>query len=135
MKTNRSPVKNLHLLISAILILVIGVTYGFAPELIVPALASVKTGSPDISNAFKAIMGLYLGMATVWVWGIVRPQFWYAATVINILFTLGLAFGRLISLAIDGIPSGGMLGGLILESLVGLWGIISLRTFAEPLDK
>jgi hypothetical protein len=133
MKTQTSPFKNLHLLVSVILIGVIGAAYGFFPEKIVPALAGYEPGNTDISNAFKAIMGLYVGVAAFWLLGVLRPSLWYAATLLNIFFMLGLASGRLLSLALDGIPSEGLLVGLGLEFLLGLWGILSLRAFAKPL--
>jgi hypothetical protein len=68
MFTKQAPFKKLHLLVSVILIVVLAGMYGFAPEKLVPALAGTSA-NPDVSNAFKALMGLYLGMAIVWGWG------------------------------------------------------------------
>jgi hypothetical protein len=68
MSTKQASVKKLHLLVSVVLIVVLAGMYGFAPEKLVPALAGTSA-NPDVSNAFKALMGLYLGMAIVWGWG------------------------------------------------------------------
>ncbi|RYF64677.1 MAG: DUF4345 domain-containing protein [Cytophagaceae bacterium] len=131
MKVGRSPFKNSHLVVSVILILPIALTYGLSPEKIVPALAGFKAGSTDIGNAFKALMGLYLGIVLFWALGIVKPQYWYAATLVNIFFTLGSVLGRVISLAVDGIPSKEMIVALCIELVLGLWGILSLRSYGK----
>lgn len=129
MKTNLISFKYLHLRVSAGLILLIALTYGFSPQNIVPGWAEFTADRVDLPSIFKALMGMYLSMALVWVISTLRPQFWYGATLLNIFFTLGLAVGRLISLALDGIPSATMLVGLGVEVALGVWGILSLRRY------
>jgi hypothetical protein len=128
---NSKGFKNLHLAVSALLIFVIAVIYGFMPEKIVPALIDFKTDSNDIKNAFKAIMGLYLGISIFWTAGIIRPNLWQGATLSNILLMLGLGIGRILSIVIDGIPSDEMIGGTVLELILGIWGIISIRKYSS----
>ena len=105
--------KNLHLTISVILIIPVAVVYGLYPGFILQGLFDFKIESSDLANIFRAIMGLYLGMVTVWIAGIFNPKFWTAATITNLTFMGGLAIGRLISLALDGLPSFSLLLGLI----------------------
>jgi hypothetical protein len=45
---------------------------------------------------------------------------------------LSLAFGRVISLVVDGPPADELMVGLALELAVGIWGIVSLRTYGKP---
>lgn len=132
MRTNLISFKNLHLRVSAGLILLIALTYGFSPQNIVPGWAELKAARVDLPSIFKALMGLYLSMALVWVISTLRPQFWYGATQLNIFFMLGLAMGRLLSLALDGMPSAPMLVGLGVEVGLGVWGVLSLRRYGEP---
>jgi len=41
----------------------------------------------------------------------------------------GLALGRIISILLDGIPSNIFLGGLTVEILLAIWGIINLKRY------
>ena len=75
----------------------------------------------------RAIMGLYLGFGTYWLVGIVKPSQWQLATLTNVIFMGGLAFGRIISTLVDGI-SEQFMGGLILELIFMVWGFRNLKT-------
>jgi hypothetical protein len=63
------PFSYLHLLASAVLITIIALVYGFAPQKLVPALGNFQIGSHNVQNFFKAIMGLYFGTAAYWALG------------------------------------------------------------------
>lgn len=114
--------KNIHLLISALLVVPIAITYGFAPDLIWPLLFDFKVDTADLHNILKAVMGLYISVALVWMWGTYKPRYWETATILNIVFMAGLAAGRIISFALDGMPSVGL--------LVGFGGEIGLAILA-----
>lgn len=79
-------------------------------------------------------MGLYFGMIAFWIIGIFRPRQWHTATMSNVFFMIGLAFGRTISLVLDGIPSIYFSTGLILELTLALWGIINLNKYQSILN-
>ena len=123
--------KNLHLSISAFLIIVIAFIYGLSPENFLPKLFAFKVDSTDLRQVFRAIMGLYLAMAGLWLIGIFKPAYWKTATISNICFMSGLAFGRVVSLMADGVPSIYFLLGLILESMLALWGIKNIKQFGK----
>jgi len=93
--------KQLHLIISALIVFAIAMVYGFHPSL----LFDVKISSFDEHSIFKAIMGLYFAFATLWTIGILKPAFWKIATISNMIFMLGLAFGRIIAMIMDGLPT------------------------------
>ena len=107
--------RNLHLIMSAILIVVIAFVYGIAPRALLPVLFDFKVETTDLHNIFRSIMSLYLGMVIIWVAGIFKPRYWNIATIVNILFMSGLAIGRLVSFAADGIPSASLLIGFFVE--------------------
>lgn len=92
---------NLHLTISILIVVTVAFVYGFKPDL----WFDVKVKSIDEVNIYKAIMGTYIAFSSLWFVGIIREKFWQMATISNFLFMLGLAFGRMISLLFDGIPS------------------------------
>jgi hypothetical protein len=107
--------RNLHLIISTILIVSIAFAYGIAPDTILPAIFDFKVETTDLHNIFRAVMCLYLGMVIIWVAGIFKVRYWETATIVNIVFMSGLAIGRLVSFAADGIPSNALLIGFFVE--------------------
>jgi hypothetical protein len=74
-----------------------------------------KVETTDLHNIFRAVMCLYLGMVIIWVAGIFKARYWENATIVNIVFMSGLAIGRLVSFAADGIPSNTLLIGFFVE--------------------
>ncbi len=114
--------KNLHLSISAAIVVPVGLVYGGKPDL----LFEVSLQSPDEFSIFKAIMGLYLGFSFFWILGIFQKQFWKAATISNMIFMLGLAFGRLVSMFLDGLPSTVFLLGTVGELVLGVYAYYQL---------
>lgn len=121
--------KNLHLIISATIIIVVSLTYGLFPNNILPVFFDFKVESIDLNHIFRATMGLYLGMVVLWLIGIFKPFYWRAATISNVFFMIGLALGRIISLLVDGVPSIYFSAGLALELALGLWGIRNLNKY------
>ena len=121
--------KNLHLIISAIILTTVSLAYGLSPNNILPKLFDFKVETIDLTHSFRATMGLYLGMAVLCVLGVFKSRQWRTATVSNVFFMFGLALGRTISLVVDGIPSIYFSVGLVLELLLALWGIINLNKY------
>jgi hypothetical protein len=110
--------RNLHLIISSILMVPVAIAYGFAPPEFLPALFDIRVETTDLQNIFRAMMGLYLAMVIIWVAGIVKPGYWKTATIVNIAFMGGLASGRLISFVADGMPSVLFITGFFAEALL-----------------
>ena len=121
--------KNLHLLISILIIVPVALSYGLMPDGFLENIFHFKFESIDLSGIFRALMGLYIGMSIFWLTGIIKPKFWTAATISNVLFMAGLAFGRIISILFDGPSSTIFLVGLIVEILLAVWGIINLKKY------
>ncbi len=112
---------------SSLTVIGVGFTYGICPNRILPFFFDFEVNSIDLNNVFRAIMGLYLGLAFYWLIGIFKPEYWRNATLICIIFMGGLAFGRIISIILDGIPSLPFSIGTILEILLMFWGIRNLK--------
>lgn len=124
--------KNLHLLLSACILLIVAIVYGFNIFSILDNLLLLPARTVDLSNILKAIMGIYLGMASFWIIGIAKPILWHAATISNILFMGGLVLGRSISLLTDGKPSLIFVIGMLGELLLAIIGIYYLQKFKAP---
>lgn len=125
----RSSSRNLHLTVSILIIIPIALAYGLYPQMILPLLFDFNVDAINLVNIFRAMMGLYLGMSLIWIMGIIKSKFWITATITNITFMGGLAFGRLVSLAIDGVPGIYFLIGFIVELSLAIWGIKNLKKY------
>lgn len=125
-------IRNLHLGIASLTIILVGLSYGLCPSLFLPLLFDVKVENVDLSHVFRAMMGLYLGFASYWIIGVFKEEHWRGATLSSIVFMGGLAIGRMVSILIDGIPSVVFLIGTVMEILFMLWGIKNLRIRSMP---
>ncbi len=115
--------KNIHFYISIPVVLVVALVYGFHPGL----LFEISPNSSDEHNVYKAIMGLYLAFVSFWFWTLFYPNYWRTATISNVLFMLGLAFGRLLSFIFDGWPSVLFMVGFLGELTLALYGCYLLK--------
>ena len=121
--------KNLHLFLSLSIVVPTAIIYG-SPS-ILPEYLDIQVNTVDFSNMLKAIMCLYLGISIVWILGIWKTKFWKNATQLNILFMLSLAIGRMISILMDGFPTGGYIFGIIAEFVLGSYSIFQLKKYSQ----
>ena len=119
-----------YLIFSAAGLSAVALSYGVAPASILPKLLDLTVEGTDLTHIFRAIMGLYLGMIILWVFGAFRPTFTRAAVIAEVFFMLGLALGRVVSLIVDGVPSVLLIGYTVVEMALGLWGILLLTKFS-----
>lgn len=119
--------RNLHLIVSITIVAPTAIIYGSSSLL--PQYLDIQANSTDFSNLLKAIMLLYLGVSAVWLMGIWKKEYWRKATELNILFMLSLGLGRILSMLIDGLPTGGYIFGVIAEISIGLFSIYQLKKY------
>ncbi|PDS23676.1 DUF4345 domain-containing protein [Flavobacterium branchiophilum] len=127
MKISILKINNLHLILSSLTVIGVGLAYGISPNKILPIFFDFKVESADLNNVFRAVMGLYLGLAIYWIVAIFKVEHWRNATLISTIFMGSLAIGRIISILIDGIPSFPFLIGKFLNYIFMFWGIRNLR--------
>lgn len=120
-------IKNAHLIISLAIVLPTAVIYGSPSTL--PKHLDIQVNTIDLSNMLKAIMCLYFGISMVWIMGIWKSHYWKIATQLNILFMLSLAFGRILSMLTEGLPTGGYVFGVVAELVLGLYSIYQLKKY------
>lgn len=116
-----------YLLLSALGVAIIAVSYGAAPARVLPWLLDVDVEGTNLRHVFRAVMGLYLAMAALWTAGAMRPRLTRAALISEVVFMAGLAFGRIISWLVDGTPSPLFIAYLGLELVFAVWGVTLLR--------
>ncbi len=119
-------IKNLHLALSSVVVFGAALLYGSNPSKILPLFFDFNVDNLELKNIFRAIMGLYIGFAVYWIVGITKSEYWRTATISNVIFMAGLAFGRIVSTILDGISIQYSIG-LVLELIVMVWGIYNLK--------
>jgi len=120
-------VKQLFLIAAAVGLAPIALSYGLAPELSLEYLFQISVTDTNSLHIFRAIMGLYLAMAAFWTLGAFNPLLTQAAIYSLVVFMLGLALGRMLSIIVDGVPDGLLVVYLLLELGFGIIGIVLLR--------
>jgi hypothetical protein len=105
----------------------IALGYGALPAVSLDALFGVKVETVNLAHIMRAIMGLYLGMVVLWVWGAFSTSMERPALVACAVFILGLAAGRILSLLVDGMPHWLLVVYAILEVVLGVSAIVLLR--------
>ncbi len=123
--------KNLHLSLSTVAILVVGVTYGLHPSTFLPLFFDFNVEGTDLNHVFRAMMGCYFALGIYWGYSILFQKHWRSATFSVIFFMGGLAAGRLLSMLVDGIPSTAFTVGTFLEILFVIWGIYNLKVYGK----
>ena len=121
----------LYLLVSALGLLPVALSYGLAPGVVLPWLLDVAVDSTDVTHIFRAVMGLYLGMIVLWSLGAMRPNLARTAVISEVVFMFGLAFGRVLSMVFDGMPSLPLVAYTAVEIVMGMLGIRNLRQQRE----
>ena len=120
-----------YLLFSAAGLFVIALSYGIAPATVLPMALDLTVVGTDQTHIFRAVMGLYLAMVALWVLGALRPGLTRTAVIAETVFMFGLAFGRVLSILVDGVPSSLLVLYTALEIVMGLWGASILKRLPE----
>ena len=119
--------RQVFLIIAAVGLTPIALSYGLMPEKSLNYLFNISVSDTNSTHIFRAIMGLYLALVLFWLFGAIKAELRQAALYSLVIFMLGLAAGRLLSIFIDGLPHPLLTTYLALEILFGVIGIILLR--------
>tara|TARA_R110002072_G_scaffold226569_1_gene383511 strand:- start:130 stop:531 length:402 start_codon:yes stop_codon:yes gene_type:complete len=130
-KTKQDFITKIHLIISVLIVVPVSFVYGFNPS----SEFDIQLQTIDEHNFFKAIMGLYLGFSILWILGVFKHQYLKIALITNMIFMLGLGFGRVLSFFMDGNPTFGYQFGTIAELFLGFYGVWVLRNKSSNFAK
>ncbi|MCL5246234.1 DUF4345 domain-containing protein [Cellulophaga sp. 20_2_10] len=119
--------KNIHLIVSIVIVVPTAIIYGSPSTL--PKHLDIVVNTIDLSNMLRAIMCLYLGISLVWLFGILINTYWKIATQLTVLFMLSLASGRALSMLLDGLPTAGYIFGIIAEFVIGIFSMYQLKKY------
>jgi len=120
-------IRQIFLLITAIGLTPIALSYGLIPQKSLSYLFDVSVSNTNGIHIFRGVMGLYLGMTLFWIIGAFKVQVRQAALYSLIVFMLGIASGRVLSLIIDGIPHWLLVVYLVLELCLGVLGMLLIK--------
>ena len=117
---NESKITRAFLIFCAVGLVPIALGYGAKPSVSLDALFGITVDTTNLTHIMRAVMGLYLGMVVFWLWGAFKPSMTGPALAGCAVFMLGLAAGRILSLAIDGMPHWLLIIYAVLEIVLGL---------------
>ena len=78
--------------------------YGLNPQEFLPILYGIEVENNNLSNIFRAVMGLYVGCVSLWILGAFKKSLTAPALWCMFVFMLGIGLGRALSLILDGMP-------------------------------
>jgi hypothetical protein len=105
----------------------IALGYGANPSVTLECLYGITVDSNNLTHIMRAVMGLYLGMVVLWMWGAFRNSMERPALVACAVFMLGLAAGRILSFLLDGMPHWLLIVYAVLEIVLGLIAVALYR--------
>ena len=114
--------KSFFLIFVASGVFLISLSYGIVPSKTLSYLYGIEVDSVNLSNIFRAVMGLYIGFVTFWITGAFYDSLKIPALWSLTFFMVGLASGRFLSLIIDGVPHPLFLVWMLLEIIFGVLG-------------
>jgi len=120
-------IRQIFLVFCAIGLTPIALGYGLVPSKSLEYLFAFSVQNVNGAHIFRAIMGLYLALSAFWVMGAYKVHLRQAALYSLVVFMLGLAAGRVISLVVDGMPHWLLLVYLVLEVGLGVIGMQLLK--------
>ena len=105
----------------------IALSYGAKPSATLDALYGITVDTVNLAHIMRAVMGLYIGMVALWLWGAFSKQMEGPALVACAVFMAGLAAGRILSFVIDGLPHWLFVVYAVLEIGLGLVAVVFYR--------
>jgi hypothetical protein len=124
---NKSMRIRAFLIFCALGLVPIALGYGAKPSVSLDVLFGITVDTTNLTHIMRAVMGLYLGMVVLWLWGAFRKPMQGPALVACAVFMLGLAVGRILSFVIDGMPHWLLIVYAALEIVLGLIAVVLYR--------
>jgi hypothetical protein len=122
----------IFLIFCAVGLVPIALGYGAKPSVTLDALFGINVDTTNLTHIMRAVMGLYIGMVVLWLWGAFSKSMEGPALVACAVFMLGLAAGRILSFVMDGLPHWLLVVYATLEIVLGL---IAIPLYRGSLSK
>ena len=116
--------ESFFLIFSSVGVFPVALAYGAYPSFSLPLLYNIEITSNNLSNVFRAVMGLYVAFNIFWVIGALNLSLRLSALWSLFIFYTGAGAGRVLSIVLDGAPDVIFILYLILEifgSAISFW--------------
>ena len=116
--------ESFFLIFSAFGVFLVALAYGALPSFSLPLFYNIEITSNNLSNVFRAVMGLYVAFNIFWVIGALNLSLRLSALWSLFIFYTGAGSGRVLSILLDGAPDIIFTLYLILEifgSVISFW--------------
>ena len=123
---NHTKVLRIILFLAGLVFFAPGIGLTFFPESFTASTGVDFGGQASLLNQIRALGGIIFGCGIVIMLGALYPSMAFTSTVVASVAYLSLGIGRAISIALDGMPADGLVGGTIFEFVVGLAAIYAL---------
>ena len=97
--------KKIFLILAFAMVSMIALLYGIDPSWFARTFLGVTDLSVNFAHILRAVMCLYLALGVFWLFCALKDRHKSAAILTTIVFAGGLVVGRLLSFALDGLPS------------------------------
>jgi len=128
---NQTVKNRAFLIFCAVGLVPIALGYGAMPSVTLDALFGITVDTTNLTHIMRAVMGLYLGMVVLWLWGAFKPSLTGPALAGCAVFMLGLAAGRILSFLIDGMPHWLLIVYAVLEVVLGLIAVALYKSWGQ----
>lgn len=115
--------ENIFLLVASLGIFPVALTYGLFQEL----FFGIEINSIEMTNIFRATMGLYMAMGMFWLVAAFNTKYTLSALHSLIVFMSGLATARFVSMLMDGTPNLVLIGYTVIEAVIAYFGYSVLK--------
>ncbi len=122
-----SSLQRLFLVVTAVGLIPIALSYGLMPQTSLPWLFGLNADAVNVRHIFRAIMGLYLALVVFWLSGALKPSLRIPALWSLVVFMAGMGIGRFASLLLDGWPHPLLFIYMLLEFVFAIVGGLLLR--------
>lgn len=112
---------------AGIMMLVIGALHLVAPQMMMDAPKIQLTSTNHLHIIRAAYGGAYLGIATLFLLGLIRPEHRQTSLMSVAILFYGFAFGRLYSILADGLPVALYLAVLTFEVAFATLAVLAMR--------
>jgi len=119
--------ESFFLIFNAVGVSLVSLGYGFNPAESLPRLYEIELTNNNMANIFRAVMGLYIGFATLWILGAVNKDIQLPALWSLIVFMTGIGLGRALSMILDGMPDFIFVGYMIIEFVFASIGYLLIK--------
>ncbi len=119
-------ITRLVLVFSAVIAVAIAATILFAPDAFYSGYGLEVAGNATLANELKAPAGMLLAAGLLMFAGVFRSELAVVSLATATLVYLSYGLGRVLSIAIDGLPHNGMVSAAVVELVVGA---VCLATF------